>query len=263
MKVEVRPLGLKKWHGKVGKESFTRDRKIQALVNEDLKYATGLSQEDINRLKEEGFKGELDNNFSPDTPHVFWDSKAATVVLKNSTQIYDTSSPMDFIKVSIMKANSRVANSMREFEDGMFPEATHVIFDEVEEVEARASKIALANKAVIEADKLSKDRKIQIILVATGKIIKSKSNDFIEVEIDKLIKRDVKEFLRLTNVKKEEIANKALILEAVERNIIVKKGHKYYYFDSVIGGSLEAVSDYLKKPDNQELKFNLIEKLEK
>ena len=49
--VEVKPIEVQKWHKKTGAESFTRPKKIQALVDPTtMKYATGLSKEDIKKL---------------------------------------------------------------------------------------------------------------------------------------------------------------------------------------------------------------------
>ena len=52
--------------------------------------------------------------------------------------IFDTSNPLDFIKMRVCKASRFVANSWKEFEEGLFPEATHVIFDESEEIEEKS-----------------------------------------------------------------------------------------------------------------------------
>ena len=50
--VEVRPIEVKKWHGKKGQESFTRPKKIQALIDPvTMQYATGLTEEDIAKLR--------------------------------------------------------------------------------------------------------------------------------------------------------------------------------------------------------------------
>ena len=261
MKIEVRPIIKKQWHGKSGKESFTRTRKIQALVNEEYKYKTGLTKEDKDWLKERGFKGDLSDDFNPDTPHPFWDAKVGIVELKNSTQIFDDSLPLDRIKICIMRASSRVANSAKEYEAGDFPEATHVIYDEREEVEVTASKVAIKNKAIIKSASLSGEKKAQIIAILAGKIVKKKSADFIEVELSKLIELDAKKVLRIMNRDSENIVVEALIIEALKENKLKKKGHKFYYFDSPLGGSMEEVVDYFKDEENQELRFKLMNQL--
>lgn len=263
MKVEVRPIVKKKWHGKSGKESYTRTRKIQALVGDDYKYRTGLNEKDIEWLKERGFDADLSDNFNPNEPHPFWDSRAAVVELKNSTQIYDTENPLDRVKICIMRASERVANSMKEYEDGIFEEATHVIYDESEEIEVVATKIQKKNKAIIKANELSLTKKQNIVQILSGKNIKNKSASAVEVEISRLIDKDVNAVLRQMDRDNDSVVVEALILDAMSANILKKKGHKYYYFENYIGGSIEDLVDYFKEEENQELRFTIVSKLEK
>lgn len=260
MKIEVRPIERKRWHGKSGKESFTRPKKIQALVDADKnEYATGLTKEDIVKLQEKGITYDLSPNFSENTAHPFWDSSTAVIKLNNATMFFDTTKPLDFIKTKILKASKYVANSMKEYEEGYFPEATHVIFDESEEIEVKASKIAIKRKATVESTKLSKVRKIQLVMILGGKNLKGKSDDFVDVELDKIIQKSPKEILRLMEMDKEEISIHSLILECLFKSVLRKQGHKILYHDSVLGGDIHDVISYLKEDENQELKLRLIE----
>ncbi len=162
MKVEVRPLPKQVWHGKKGKESFSLPKVIEVLYDEETgKYATGLTPEKATELgKKLGV--DLSDTFNPNEPHPYWSTKPASIKLENHTQIFDTDRPADEVKVANMKASKLVANSMREFEEGKWSEATHVIFDEQEEVSLKASKIDLKNKAVGMLLKLSDEDKVAL-----------------------------------------------------------------------------------------------------
>lgn len=259
MKIEVRPIETKKWHGKTGKESFTRSKKIQALVDPSTnEYATGLTKEDIEKLRDMGITYDLSPNFNQGEPHPFWDSPMATIELKNATMFFDTKKPLDYIKMKILKASKYVANSMKEYEEGLFPEATHVIFDESEEVEIKATKVAIKKKAIIEAAKLSKDRKIALIMILAGKNLKGKSDDFVEVELDKIIERKPKDVLRYIEMDPEKVSLHALVLEALQKSVLRKQGHKILYYDSVIGGDVYDVVSYLQDEENQDLKLRIM-----
>ena len=204
MKVEVRPIETKKWHKKIGKESFKRPIKISALVDPNtMEYATGLDEKEA---KEYGskLKQDLSAVFNPEIPHSFWDSKMAVVKLENNTMFFDTDIPIKFVIVKMLKASKYVANSLKEYQEGLYPYATHVIFDEAEEVEVKASKVALHNKAVIECSKLSRDRKVQMILILAGKNLKGKSEDFVEVELSELVESQTEVVLRFITRDKEE-----------------------------------------------------------
>lgn len=266
MLVEVRPIDVPKWHGKEGQESFTRPKKIQALVDsETLKYATGLdytkgpndAPSEADKLAKD-IGQDLSEQFDSDKPHPFWDSSMAVIKLENNTVFFNTDNTIELIKIKIMKASKYVANSQGEYDEGLYPEATHVIFDEAEDNEIKASKVALKNKAVIECAKLSKGKKIQVIMILDGKNLKGQSDNFITVAIDDLIKQDPGEVLRYINIDADDLSNHALVLEALQENILRKEGHKILYYDSLLGLDVMDVVLYLSDPVNQELKLRIM-----
>lgn len=257
--VEVRPLESKKWHGKTGSESFTRPKKLQALVDtETMKYATGLTSTDIKNLEKKGLKYDLSDNFDSEEPHPFWDSSMSMFKLENNTMFFDIDLPLNFIKIKIMKASKYVANSMAEYNEGLFPEATHVIFDESEEAEITATRVATKNNAIIAAAKLSADKKIELILIMGGKNLKGQSSSFIEVELDKVITKDAEGFLRHLTMDKKSLTNHALVLECIQKSILRKDGHKIMYMDSNLGSDEVDVANYLSQDENQDLKLVLL-----
>ena len=92
IKVEVRPIEAKKWHNKAGQESFTRPKKLHALVDPStMKYATGLTEEDRKILLKKGVSYDLSDNYNSEAPHPFWDSNMAIVKLENNTMFFDRS----------------------------------------------------------------------------------------------------------------------------------------------------------------------------
>ncbi len=145
--VEIRPVDKVKWHGKKGHENFTQPVLIECLFDPITgNYATGLNDDDRKRLeKKTGY--DLSDAYGT-TPHPFWNSPTARIKLPAMTSIFDTSRAIDEIKVHVLKASKFVANSMREYEEGLFPEATHIIYDEAEEVKVKATKIQRKRKAM-------------------------------------------------------------------------------------------------------------------
>jgi hypothetical protein len=257
--VEVRPIEVKKWHGKVGSESFTRPKKMQALVDtETMKYSTGLSVADIKDLKAKGIKYDLSDNFDSEAPHPFWDSNMSMFKLENNTMFFDVSLPLNFIKVKIMRASKYIANSMSDYNEGLYPEATHVLFDESEEADIVASKVATKTKAIVEASKLSVDKKIELIMIIDGKNLKGQSSSFVEVALDRIITKDADSFLRHLNMDKKEVTNYALVLECLQKSILRKEGHKIMHMDSLLGIDELEVAKYLSEDENQDLKLVLL-----
>jgi hypothetical protein len=265
MIIQVKPIEIKKWHGKTGKESFTRTKIIQALVDPNsMTYCTGLTLEEEKKYSEL-LKVDLSKQFNIDSPHPFWDSKTAEIRLENRTQILDTNNPLDYIKWKVLKESKYVANSMKEYEEGLYPEATHVIFDESEEIDVKASHVVTRNQAIIETAKLSKDKKIQLIMILSAdkdylkmKNLKGKSDNFVEVELGKLIDKNPSDVLFYLKMDKEYLANYALALEALQKNILTKEGHKIKYYDSIIAQDLEGIIEYLSKVENNEFKLRLM-----
>jgi hypothetical protein len=226
-----------------------------------MRYATGLSEADIKELAKKGVNYDLSPHYNSEAPHPFWDSGMAIIKLENNTMFFDNDNPLDYIKVRVMKASKYVANSMAEYDLGMWPEATHVIFDEAEQASVMASKVEQKNTAIIEASKLSLDRKVQLILVLGGKNMKNQSADFVAVELDKIITKDAGEFLRFLNMDKKQTASHALVLEALQKSVLRREGQRIFHMDSPLGIDEIEVAEYLSKEENQDIKLLILSKI--
>lgn len=259
--VEIRPIDSKKWHGKKGKESFTQPKVVEVLYDPATgKYATGLTDEEaLEYGKRLGVN--LSNDFSYDKPHPYWSSKAAEIRLENHTMVLDMEKPADFVKVKNMKASKQVANSVKEYEDGLYPDATHVIFDESEEVDLKASKIQTKEKATIIASKMSKDEKINIIQILSQKSLRGRSDNFVSVEMDTILNDQATDFLRYATMDKQEVYVRAAILECIHRNILTKEGSAVYYMGEQIGMDYESAVSWFKDPQNSKMKVSILEKI--
>ena len=169
--------------------------------------------------------------------------------------------PLEYIKVKVMKASKFVANSMKEYEEGLWPEATHVLHDEAEIAEMSASKVEIKNEAIIEASKLSPERKIELVLILGGKNLKNQSANFITVELDKVINANPEEFLRAVKLDKKQVANQALVLEALQKGVLRREGQRIFHMDAPLGIDEIEVAEYLSKDDNQDIKLMILQKL--
>lgn len=261
MLVEVRPLQIKRWHGKDGKESFTQPKTIEVLYDSNTgKLATGLSEEEAEKYgKILGI--DLTDRFNPNEAHPYWSTKAAEIKLENSTMIFDTAKPADFVKVKNLKASKFVANSMKDYENGLFPNATHVIFDEAEEISSKANKIQLKNKAFKMADRMSIDEKVNIIQILSAKSLRGRSNDFIDVELDAILNDRTDDFIKYAKMDKQEVYVRAAILESIHRNILTKEGTAIYYMGEQLGVDFESTVGWFINPQNQKMKVAILEKL--
>lgn len=262
MLVEVRPISVKPWHGKEGKESFTQPKTIEVLFDATTgKYATGLTDEEA--VKYGDILGvDLSNRFGSE-PHPYWSTQAARIKLPNHTIILDDEKPIDFVKIKNLKASMYVANSMKALEAGDFPYATHVIYDESEEVQVNATKIQRRNKCIKVLSGLSSDQKIQLVQILGEKSVKGRSADFIDVEMDKIINDKPNEFLRYAEMDKQEVYTRATILEAIQKNVIIKEGNALHYMGDRIANDYEDSIQWFLDPQNSKHKVAILEKINK
>ena len=182
--VEIRPLDIPKWHGKKGEESFQQPHTIECLYDPMTGgYATGLTEgEEKKYSKKLGV--DLSSVFNQDEPHPFWNSKMGRVKLENATMIFDDTRNLDFVKVKMLKASKYVANSIKDWKDGLYPEATHVIFDETQEEAIKATRALKKQEAIKLSLELSKEDQENIVQILTERTVRGRSSNYLIGEID-------------------------------------------------------------------------------
>lgn len=260
--VEVKPIEKTRWHNKQGKEAFARPITIEALISlRTGQFSTGLTEEERADLeKRTGYN--LSPDYTPGKPHEFWNSPAAAVKLEFKTNIFQTDKPLDQIKVKVLRASDLVANSQKEYEEGKFPEAIFVIFDQQEDTDIRASKAAVKRKVVIESAKLTKIRKAEIVQILSEVSVRNQTDDFVDLKLDDAIDEyGPEKVLLLMQRDKVKTSLHSLILEALYKNVLRKDGTAVYYMDDQLGFDVESAIEYFMDPKNQTLKAQILEKL--
>ena len=276
MIIEIRPIEREKWHGKKGEESFQRPITIRALYDPAIMgYATGLSYkgeynipENTEKLTEAEYyskllKYDLSNVYDPDNAHPFWDGPLGSVKLENKTMLLDLSKPLNYVRYKILLSSKYVANSLQDVEKGLFPSATHYIFNEREDIEKKAIKTNMIKQAIIKSSSLTRTRKIEIINVLENANLKEQSDDFIEVNLARLIETKTKEVLRLMDLDKEDLALHSTILEALQKSVLRKEKGKdtILYFGEPIGTDIYDTIQFLKRDENQDIKLRILESI--
>lgn len=259
--VEVRPLPTEKWHKKTGKESFSQPKGSQVLYDPRIgKYATGLTEQEAQEWgKELGM--DLSDRFNPNEEHPTWSSKAFNIRLENNTMFFDTTKLIDRIKIKNMKANKFVANSIKEWKDGKWGDATHVIYDEADEADDKATKIEKRKKALRLADKMTLSEKAAMVLILEGEFIKNKTPNHIEVALDEAIENKLDEFLTYASLDAKDLALRGQVEEAIHRQFLTKEIEAVYYMGERIGYDVDDAVEWFKNPDNQKLKVAILSKL--
>lgn len=266
-KIEIRPLPLEKWHGKKGKDDIAQPITLECLMDSTGRYSTGLTDEEATKYGD--LLGvNLSPMFRPDEPHPFYSTRQAQVILPANTVILDDTNPLDFIKYAFIKQSRFVAKNMKEWQEGNYPEATHVIYSEEEDLDVKASKIQIKRKAYSLVNDMSAKQKERVIAVLTDKLknfrsVKGKDTNFLDVEIDKLIEDNAKLFVETVEENKDVLLAKALILEAINEGVLSKEGSGIYFMSDLIGHGLDEAVAYMNNPINQGLRIRVLEKVKK
>lgn len=264
MKVEIKPIDDKSgWLDMQKDQSFKRPVTIEALVdNEKGIYVTGLDETDQKKYSKMigiDLSNKLQYENGNIAEHAFYHSKIGRIKLENNTMIFNTENPIDYVKYALMKASPFVANSINEIDH--FPEATHYISSEEEEVELKANKLAIRNTCILEAAKLTPAEKASVVSILSTKTIKNRSDNFIDVEINNIIDEKPEEFLKTIKLDKQELSVRSNILDALRRNILTKEGLSICYMGEVIAEDYESAVKWFKDPQNQKIKVAILEKL--
>lgn len=259
--VEIRPIDINKWHGKMGKDSFAQPTTIRVLYDHATgAYATGLTdKEEEDYAKKLGV--DLDRTYNPQKAHAYWDSAASKIKLPNYPIFLDPTVPLEFVRIKNLKASSYVANSMKEYNDNLCPEATHVIFDEAEQIGIKATRIQIKKQCYKLSSEMDNDALVNILTITSEKQVRGRSRNFLDVQLDELIEETPSLFLRYAKMDKKEVYIRASLLEALHRNIITKEGVSIYYMGDKIASSMEDAVMYFMNPQNQTLKISILEKL--
>lgn len=264
MKVEIKPIENQAgWMNLQKDQSFKRPITIEALVdNESGTYRTGLKEEEQEKYSKMigiDLSNKLHYENGNVAEHPFYHSKIGRIKLENNTMIFNTENPVDYVKVALMKASPFVANSLAEVDN--FPEATHYIHSEEEEVEVKANKLAMRNTCILEAAKLTGADKASVVSILSTRTVKNRSENFIDVEINTIIDERPEEFMRIIKMDKKEMTIRANILDALRRNILTKEGISICYMGEVIAEDYEGAVKWFKDPQNQKVKIAILEKL--
>lgn len=261
MLVEVKPIEGKPWHEKQGKESFKQPFVFEVLYDSATgSYATGLTPEEEKKYgKLMGV--DLSDKFDANAPHPYWSTAPAKIKLANQTVFFNDEKPSDYVKIKNMKASKFVANSLKEYEEGKWSDALFIIHDETEEVAVKATKIQRKNQCIAVAAKMSLDEQTNVIQILSDKSLKGRSQDFISVELDKMIEEKPAEFMRISKMDKAEVYTRATILEAIYRNILTKEAGAIYYMGERLANDYEESVQWFLDPQNSKMKVTIMEKL--
>jgi len=249
--VYVKPIVRQKWHGlnDLNRAKFQDTSDVlMALYDSKIgKIATGLDSEDESRLG-----GALGADLQSTSE--YWND--FRVKLKDQTMIYDLAIPLQEVQIKLLKASRFVANSQKEFDQGKWPSAKYIIFDEIQELEKKANEVELKTKAIEVFNSLSVEKKIDLLKIY-GKYTSDSSRDFVYTKLYEIVEETPSDFLRTASAKPEQIKIKALVFDLERTGVFRRKGTAYLYNDQQVGFDYDNTVDNLLDPMKQELLVKL------
>ena len=219
----------------------------------------------------------LENNalsvYNPDSKN-FWNDAnpngIGMIILRKEDTVLDLSNPNDYIKYKILLANKDyICPSMKEFEDNPKSTYQYVLLQENNDLQQAVNKTNLKMNCYKEFGKIEDNYDLLKFIVETINIRPLDDTikiEFLRSEIDSIITSNPKAFYE--TVKDPLINTKVLIKQAVQRGIIANRGNQYYLIDGnlpLCGNNeeptLNIAAQFLNKPKNQTLKFNIESKI--
>jgi len=266
-RIEIRPIPnrdeVKKFSPQI--EFFAQAHVLGPLVDPvTMNYVTGLTEEDIVRLKGEKFPYNLSSTYFAKKAHEFWESDLIKVKLKSTPIfLYPDRNNIDFIKYKWLRKSKFIYSSEEELKEGGKPQATHFIYNETDSNKIKASIIEKKNTLIKKVSSLSLVRKRDFILILLNEVTDNKDENYLTLRFDDII-NDSKLSLELSLLlddSKEETTLKALVKTAIQKNILKRTKKGIFYFETNLGFKEEDVKTFLGKLENQELLISIQEKI--
>ena len=268
LKIEIRPIpgrnGIKGFSENL--EYFSQAHILSPFVNPvTLKYMTGLTPKDLEKLAAEEFPYNLDATYKRGVAHEFWESQIIKVELTNSPIfLYPGKNSIDFVKYKYLCVNNYIYKSEEEMKSGTKPQATHYIYDESEFTDMRAGELEKRNSLIRQVSDLSLKRKRDIILILLNESTDNKNENYLTIKFETIMNdKDLSlQLFELLSQEVEGVTLQAEIVSAIQKNVLRRTKKGIFYFETNLGFSEEDVKEFLINPDNQEILLNIKSKIQ-
>lgn len=255
--VQVRPII--KEGSNTGLEKYGLSRSpgsaffIEALVDPRTGgRKTGLTEEEVKDLSK-----KLNEDLSPFSP--YWDSYR--IEMKDKILTLDTESPIDYVKLSVLKSSKYVAPSRTAYSTGQAPEALFIIYDSHEEVRTEKTGLERMLKANSELAKMLPTKRKWIATSIFNKSYENMDVDSPLVDLGRFIQdkptKSIPEFLKWIDKSEVRLEGEYLIKLGVIYHALRKSGDRYMRGDVEIGRDIESAIDYITSPSRQDNRMQI------
>ena len=216
-------------------------------------YKTGLSTEDEAHFEKELnlTKGTLSKRNAD-----FWGDME--VRLRNDKlTIFNIVNAYDELKFRMLQNHDWIANTEHDVLGNST--ARFYIYDPEAASKIEAAKMEFEFAAMEAFHEATIEEKRGLLRVYGKRGVDSMSETMVKTELFKELKKDFKEFVRVSKAK--DTPTKALLESLIEKDIIKKKGTYFYNGEDLLGSSTDEVVSYLTDLKNQAVRLALENKL--
>ncbi len=203
------------------------------------------------------------------------DMKVQTVRLKEGDNVFDLTVPMEAITYAWLRVHPLVAASYQAYERGEYPANTQFYVNDTNvEEELQYKKRTLINKAIIELDAMSLDKRKKVARLLGLPVTDNSKEIFVYNLLDAFIKEvEIKSgdfkgsnpidlFNRFNKMDEVLLTAKDLVEQAIRHSIYrITKGGRITEGKTEIAKSKEELVDFIMDKKNQDDLFALQEKL--
>jgi len=232
-------------------------RKIESArvkaLREDLEAKTGL---DLSP-KSEYYSRRNDDNYN----HL----KAEFVKLRDGDNVYDLENPQQAITYAWLRVHPMIARSYQAWLNGEYlPSTQYFVNDEDIENTVVYKKKQLINKAIVEVDKMSLEKRKKIARLLGLPVTESSKEEFVYNLLDNFIKQSevgegrykgsdpVSLFNKFSSLESDSLEAKYLVNELIKHSILRYKRGKLYEGEVEVARSEDELVDRLLSPKHQE-----------
>ena len=259
--IEVRPIKLEGNHWVLTEAGdFKRPIRVEAPVSGG-RYQIAIEEARLKELeKETGL--DLSVNYKPSELHPFYTSSEGTVKLENHTMFFDDTNPFDEIRIGILKASPKVANSIKEYEANIWPDAEYVIYNREDEISRDSLIVDKRREAYSLLGELDAAHKRAIILLISGEDVRKRKANYVEGVMGEIIEKDIDTYLKYAKLEIADVESEALVRLALNSSILRSVDGHIYYGDVDLGvGETDAVT-FLSKASNSNMRIRIQEKVD-
>lgn len=257
MKVIVKPVpkNEKRWAQENTKGKYTLEPTYDYRTG---RYNIDLSDEELESMEKNlGFK--MAPYRSNDGKDSFWKSRQAAIRLPMHSIVWDTGTPLERIYYELAKKDPVIANSWKEYKQGLWPEARYYMTSDEMESEQEAGRAVAIRKAAVLIDEMSDQKKADVIAAISGEITHGRTTNYIDARIGELIENDPHMVVKWASEDLETLDLVALVKKGISKHVLRLDNQGIYFGDTHIGYDEQGAVEFFRSVDHQAMKLQIKE----